>query len=343
MQAAVLRAIPSTRLSLESVPTPTLSAPDQLLLRVDACGICGTDLHILSGHSYRPALPFVLGHEPVGTVVAVGEAAGDRWLGRRVTLTLFTGCGQCAECRRGQERICARLRSISGVLGVWGGYAEWMIISAAQAVEVPTALSDLEAASLVDCGATAANAVRVALESDPRRMAIVGAGPIGFIAAEMLRDQGLTAEIVESSEPRRSAIEDIGYRAVASLSDLEEPPDLIIDCAGNPAVTAESIEVLAPAGVYVAAGYATVPSFELPHVARKELMLRGVRSGSRADLVHVLDVAASGRIRLPTIQVWPLEAINDAFDDLRERRVLGKAVIVPSASDRQSQEGPSHG
>src|SRR5437879_709779 len=117
-----------------------LSAPDELLLRVDACGICGTDLHILSGDSYRPALPFVLGHEPVGTVIAAGEAGGDRWLGRRVILTLFTGCGQCRECRRGQERICARLRSISGVLGVWGGYAESMVIRAAQAVEVPTAL-----------------------------------------------------------------------------------------------------------------------------------------------------------------------------------------------------------
>ena len=343
MQAAILSEIPSTQLVIRSVPTPTVDAPDHLLLRVDACGICGTDLHILAGTSYRPALPFVLGHEPVGTVTAAGTAAQDRWLGRRVTMTLFTGCGECPECRRGQERICARLRSITGVLGAWGGYAEYMTIHADQAVEVPGALSDLEAASLVDCGATAANAVRVALEYDPRRVAIVGAGPIGLLAAEMLKEQGLTAVIVQSSEPRRSAIEELGYQAVARLAELNEPPNVIIDCAGNPTVTVESIEALAPAGTYVAAGYATVPSFELPHVARKELIVRGVRSGSRADLVHVMDLAASGRIRLPAITTWSLDRINAAIDDLRQRRVRGKAVIVPATLNSDSQEGPSHG
>ena len=108
-------------------------------------------------------------------------------------------------------------------------------------------------------------------------------------------------------------------------------------------MTVDSIEALAPAGVYVAAGYATVPSFELPHVARKELTIRGVRSGSRRDLVHVLDLAGSGRIRLLAIRTWPLDEINQAFAALRERRVPGKAVILPAASDPKSQEGPRHG
>lgn len=331
MQAAIAREIPSRALAVETVTTPVVSASDDLLLRVAACGICGTDLHILQGHSYRPELPFVLGHEPVGMVEAAGEKVSDRWLGRRVALTLFTGCGECPECHVGQERICRRLKSISGVLGAWGGYAQYMLIHASQAVEVPLALSDAEAASLVDSGATAANAVRVALDHHPRRIAIVGAGPIGFIAAEMLRYETVPTELVVSREPRLSAMRDLGYRTVATLQELDEPPDVVIDCAGSAQVTVDGIEALAPAGLYVAAGYETVPSFELSKVARKELTLRGVRSGSRDDLVRALDLAASGRIRLPAIQTWPLRDINEAFNALRERRVPGKAIIVPAA------------
>jgi 2-desacetyl-2-hydroxyethyl bacteriochlorophyllide A dehydrogenase len=332
MQAALLRSLPALELSIETVAAPTATGPEDLLVRVTACGICGTDLHILAGRSYRPALPFVLGHEPVGIVVAAGEAAADRWLGRRVTLTLFTGCGQCPACDRGQERICSDLRSITGVLDAWGGYAEYMAIRAAQAVDVPETLSDVEAACLVDGGTTAANAVRVALEHSPRHVAVVGAGPIGFLAAEMLREQGVDVEVVESSHLRRSMIGSAGYQTSASLRAVASVPDVIIDCSGDSDVTAQSMESLAPGGVYVAVGYSTVSSFELAHVARKELTLRGIRSGSRADLIEVMNLAATGRIRLPPIRLWPLTEINDAFAALRERRVNGKAVISPMHS-----------
>ncbi len=335
MRAALVRTLPALELSIETVATPRAIGPEDLLVRLSACGICGTDLHILAGHSYRPALPFVLGHEPVGIVVEAGQRAGDRWLGRRVTLTLFTGCGECRECDRGQERICANLRSITGVLAAWGGYAEYMVINAAQAVEVPDALSDLEVACLVDGGATAANAVRVALESSPRRVVVVGAGPIGFVAAEMLRDRRVEVEVVQSSDPRRSMVRAAGYQTYARLPELTAMPDVIIDCSGDPSVTVQSMEALAPGGTYVAAGYAIVPSFDLARVARKELTLRGVRSGSRADLVEVMDLAAAGRIRLPPITAWPLTEINDALTALRERRVAGKAVISPMHSPEQ--------
>jgi 2-desacetyl-2-hydroxyethyl bacteriochlorophyllide A dehydrogenase len=334
MQAALLCEIPAPALALEVVPSPVVEAEDELLVSVDACGICGTDLHIMGGESYRPNLPFVLGHEPVGRVIDAGASVRARWLGRRITITLFTGCGSCAECVHGDERICSNLRTISGVLGAWGGYAGLMTVHANQAVEVPTAMTDLEAACLVDGGATAANAVRVALEARPSRIAVVGGGPIGWVVAEMLRNLGLEPVVVHRSEPRRAQIKALGYRVEPMLATIEEAPEAVIDCAGDPRVTAESIEALTPHGQYVAAGYAIVPSFDLPQVARKELTIRGVRSGSRADLVHVLDLAASGRIRLPSIQTWSLGGINDALAALRERRVPGKAVIVPTDTDR---------
>ena len=97
MQAAVAREIPTERLQIDQVEAPALEADDDVILRVEACGICGTDLHILSGESYRPQTPFVLGHEPVGVVVEAGPAANE-WLGLRVTMTNYTGEGSCPMC-----------------------------------------------------------------------------------------------------------------------------------------------------------------------------------------------------------------------------------------------------
>lgn len=107
-----------------SIEYPILNIPDGPLLRVSACGICGTDLHIMSGESYRPELPLVLGHEPVGTVVAQGAQVAAQWVGKQVTMILVTGCGECPYCRRGDERLNPNLLAVSGVLRVWGGYTD---------------------------------------------------------------------------------------------------------------------------------------------------------------------------------------------------------------------------
>lgn len=337
MIAAVLKQLPSQCLEVESVETPSSIAAGDLLVRVTACGICGTDVHILNGESYRPSLPFILGHEPVGTVVALGADVDPKWLGRRVTITLFSGCGACSYCKTGQERLCPQLVSISGVSGAWGGYAQYMVVHAAQLVDVPSLLSDLQVATLVDCGATAANAAGVALHARPDRVAVIGAGPIGFITAQLVHDRAVVCEVVEVSEARRQAMHELGFPVADAVDQLRERPDVIVDCTGNRLVTNESLDALRPGGTYVAAGYSVVPEFQLPMVARKELTIRGVRSGSRADLVNVLDLAATSRIALPAVQSWPLAGINDAFASLRASQVLGKAVIVlpPTQSGKE--------
>jgi 2-desacetyl-2-hydroxyethyl bacteriochlorophyllide A dehydrogenase len=328
MSAALVRDLPARRVSVDSVPIPRIEGPDHLLLRVEACGICGTDLHILAGSSYRPALPFVLGHEAVGTVVDSGSAAGS-WVGRRVTMTNFTGCGRCVMCRAGDERLCPDLVSITGVLGSWGGFAGYVRIHAAQALDVPLSLDAIAAASLVDAGATAANSVRVALERKPGRVLLIGAGPIGFLCAELLRAAGVPLDVVHPSPLRREALAAIGHHVVASFDEVEPAYDVVIDCAGVPDVIAPGIARLGPRGEYLLAGYARTPDLDLAVVARKEGVVRGIRSGRRSDLEMVIDAAADGSIRIPGITTWPLVAINDALDALRARAVPGKAVIVP--------------
>jgi propanol-preferring alcohol dehydrogenase len=324
MNAAVVRRLPTDHLEVAEVAEPSARA-DEVVVEVEACGICGTDIHILAGGSYRPELPFVLGHEPVGTVVAGGQ---DR-LGKRVTVTLFEGCGACRFCRDQDERLCPDLRSIVGVDRRWGAFAERFAVPARQLVEVPDGLDAGVAAAVVDAGATAANVARTATATGAGRVFVLGAGPVGELVARLLLLTDRAVEIVERSDARRMRLQQDGLSVVGTLAEIEGPPDGVVECTGSPDVIASALDRLRPHGVLVLAGYSVVPELDLAPVARKELAVRGVRSGSRADLADVLGLAAKGELEAPPVTTWSLDRINDAFDALRSGQVVGKAVINP--------------
>jgi len=333
MKAALLPELPADSLRVVNHPDP-VPAGGELLVAVTACGICGTDLHILAGESYRPHLPFVLGHEPVGTVLSAGSADGEAWVGRRVTITIFTGCGRCEQCRGGDERLCQVRSQATGVLERWGGFAERMVISLSQAVDVPGGLADANVAVLVDAGATAANAVRAVPATDGRAGAAVvaGGGPVGWLVAELLRLDGHEVTVVEPLPDRRAGVARLGYRVAPALGDVHDRISVVVDCAGGEGIVPWGLERLDPRGALVVVGYRTVREANFSFIARKELTVCGVRSGSREDLLRVLDLASSGRIRLPPVTTWPLEEINDAFTALRRGEVAGKAVITVAAN-----------
>ena len=337
MRAAVLTELPAEGFSVQSgVPDPQPEA-GAVVLEVDACGICGTDLEILRGRSYDPELPFVLGHEPVGRVVELGPDADLGLLGTRVTLTIFAGreetCDVCREhpdwrtpCRVGDERLCYDGAEVIGVLGRRGGFAERLEVPARLLVPVPEQLASPAAASLVDAGATAANAVRSVDQDDPRPVAVFGAGPLGFFAAQLLERPPL---VVEPNPRRRAAAAEIGLQTCAAVDELDVQLGAIVDCAGAPGLLDRGLQLLGAHGRYVVAGYGPLETNMAP-LARKELRIEGVRSGRREDLEAVLGLAASGELRLPEIQTWPLARIDDAFAALRAGEVAGKAVITIS-------------
>ena len=253
-------------------------------------------------------------------------------MGKRVTITLFTGDGTCPVCLAGDERLCPHLQSITGVLAVDGAYAEFVRVHARQLVEVPDSLSGPEVASLVDSGATAANSIRVALEARAAQVLVVGAGPIGFLAAEMLQADAVAHQVVESNELRRAKLASLGHTVVASFDQLAGQSDVVVDCTGASEVMAPGVAALTPHGLYVLAGYARVPDFDFGVVSRKEATIRGVRSGRREDLERLISLVASRKVRLPEISTWPLSEVNVALEALRTGAVPGKAVIIP---DRQ--------
>lgn len=335
MRAAVLTELPSEHFALDPAFPDPRPEPGSVVLEVEACGICGTDLEILRGRSYAPELPFVLGHEPVGRVAELGEGVDPALAGQRVTMTIFVGdeerCAVCRQhpdwrtpCRSGDERLCHAGAEVIGVLGRRGGFAERLEVPARLLVPVPPGLASEDAACLVDAGATAANAVRHLDPADPRPVAVFGAGPLGFLAAQLLDRPAL---VVEPNPRRRAAVAELGLPVFETPEGIEENLGAIVDCAGAPGLFAAGLELLGAHGRYVVAGYGPVEVSTAP-LARKELRVEGVRSGRREDLERVLGAVAAAELRLPAIETWPLALIDEAFAALRSGEVAGKAVIV---------------
>ena len=336
MRAARLERLPSDSMPVADVPVPD-PGPGELLMEVHCSGICGTDLEILAGRSYAPELPFILGHEPVGQIVAAGEGADPALVGRRVAVSIFRGrdetCETCVAhpdwatpCRTGDERLCIGGARINGVLAHEGAFAEFMTLAERQAVPIPDRLSSEDVSSLVDAGATAANAARNVPVGDPRPVLVAGGGPLGFFAAQLLAARGESVIVGEPNEGRRRAIGDLGIEAVADLASLDLIAGTVLDCSGAAAILPVGLDLLGPRGTFVVAGYSVVEADMAP-LARKELQIRGVRSGRREDLEEVIRRLDRGELVAPEISRWPLEEIDRAFDALRQGKVAGKAVI----------------
>ena len=170
-------------------------------------------------------------------------------------------------------------------------------------------------------------------------MLVAGAGPLGLLVAELLRAAGIAPALVEPNPLRRATAGALGFAAVESLAQADDPLDVVIDCAGAPGAVMPLLSRLAAHGLYVSVGYSVVPELDLAVVSRRELTIRGIRSGARADLARVLRLAADGTIRPPDCQTWALDGINDALDALRNGTVAGKAVIEFAAGAPSAGRG----
>ncbi len=329
MRAMVLER-PGEPLVAAERPRPE-PGPGQVLLRVLACGVCRTDLHVADGELPDPKLPLVLGHEIVGEVAALGAgveglAASDRigvpWLG-------WT-CGECAFCASGRENLCGRARFTGYRLD--GGYAEFAVADRRFCFPLPAGYSDAEAAPLLCAGLIGYRALTLAGEA--RRLGLYGFGAAAHILAQIARNQG--REVFAFTRPGDAEGQAFARRLGATWAggSDERPPeelDAALIFAPVGALVPAALAAVARGGTVVCAG---IHMSEIPAFAYEllwgERLLRSVANLTRADGEALLALAPRVPVRT-TVEPFPLADANRALERLRRGEVRGAAVLIPSA------------
>ena len=303
---------------------------DQLLIRVNACAVCRTDLHILDGELTRPKLPLVLGHEIIGTVVeAPGKSrfgAGDRvgvpWLG-------WT-CGECAYCTTGRENLCERARFTG--YDIDGGYAELCVADVRYCFPIAGTYDDAHAAPLLCAGLIGFRALRLAGEpSVARRLGIYGFGAAAHLVTQVAVARG--QRVFAFTRPGDTASQDfarsMGAAWAGATTELPEPLDAALIFAPAGELVPAALRATAKGGVVVCAGIhmSDIPSFPY-ELLWGERMIRSVANLTRRDGDDFLALAPTVPVRTE-VERFPLAKANEALDALRGGRVHGAAVLIP--------------
>lgn len=326
MKAMVLTQ-PNTRLIETVLPDP-VPGPRQVLLKVHACAVCRTDLHVIDGDLPHPALPLVPGHEIVGTVIATGPGVEQRRVGERVGVPwLAWSCGDCAYCRSGRENLCDRARYTG--YQVNGGYAELTVADERYVFPLDPSYSDVEAAPLMCAGLIGYRALRMAGEAE--RLGLYGFGAAAHIVAQVARHQGRSVfAFTRPGDAEAQALARSLGAAWAGGSD-EAPPEplaaaLIFAPVGSLVPTA--LKAVAKGGTVVCAGIhmSDIPSFPY-ELLWGERMVRSVANLTRRDGEEFLALAPKVPVRTTTT-AFALGRANEAVERLRNGQVAGAAVLT---------------
>ncbi len=326
MRAMVLEA-PGRALRLVERPVPT-PGPGQVLVRVAACGVCRTDLHVVDGELPDPALPIVPGHEVVGTVVALGAGVERLRQGERVGVPwLGYSCGTCGFCHAGRENLCERARFTGYQID--GGYGEFMLADERYCFPLPAAYGDAEAAPLLCAGLIGYRSLRKA--GDPARLGLYGFGAAAHIVIQLAVSEGRAVfAFTRPGDHKAQAFARSLGAAWAGRSDgpPPEPLDAAIIFAPVGALVPAALKAVAPGGRVVCAGIhmSDIPAFPYD-ILWREREIVSVANLTRRDGTEFLALAPKVPVRT-TVEPYPLTAANRALDDLRHGRVQGAAVLV---------------
>jgi len=313
---------------LDAVDMP-IPAPgrDQVLLRVRACGVCRTDLHVVDGDLTEGKLPIVPGHEIVGEVVSLGHAVRGFSPGERIGVPwLGHTCGTCPNCRSGRENLCPQARFTGYHLD--GGYAEYALAEARFCFPLPSTYSDAEAAPLLCAGLIGYRALRMA--GDARVLGIYGFGAAAHIVAQVACHQGrvLYAFTRPGDEDAQHFARSLGASwAGGSGERPPQPLDAAILFAPVGALVPQALAATAPGGTVVCAGIhmSDIPSFPY-QLLWGERIVRSVANLTRQDGEEFLALAPKVPVRTE-VEVFPLVRANEALARLRAGRVRGAAVL----------------
>jgi propanol-preferring alcohol dehydrogenase len=305
-------------LRLEDVPVPE-AADGQLLLRVLACGVCRTDVHVVDGELDRPKLPLVLGHQIVGIDESTGRRVGVPWLA-------WT-CGECRFCSSGRENLCVRARFTG--YDVDGGYAEYAVADERFCFPVPDGYPDLQAAPLLCAGLIGYRALHLA--GDAERLGLYGFGASAHIVAQVARHQGRRVFAFVRGEDAEAAAfaRELGAEwAGDSLGPGPEPLDAAIVFAPAGALVPAALRATDRGGVVVCAGIhmSDIPSFAY-ELLWEERVVRSVANLTRRDGEEFLPLASQVPVRTQ-VERFALDQANEAIAKVRAGEVRGAAVLV---------------
>jgi len=317
-------------IELQDRPRPTLR-PDQVLVEVDLCGICGSDLHASQlPQVYRGDC--VLGHESTGRVVAVGDNIADWAAGQRVAVNPNGNVdGTCVYCRSGRPNFC-RQATLETALGLQadGALAPLMAAFSGHLRRIPDELGTLEAA-WVEPTATALRAVDLAGELSGRTVLVTGGGPIGQLACRLAHLRSPARILLMEPAAQRAGFATsshaVSIAADADTSGLEV--DVVLECSGNAAATSTALKLLAPGGILVVVGAGPDPGLDSATILLKEITVRGSYIYTD-EFDRAIELLAAREIAVAdlTTVISPLTDALTAFDALRAGRVM-KALISP--------------
>ncbi|GAC02611.1 alcohol dehydrogenase [Gordonia namibiensis NBRC 108229] len=327
-------------------PEPTGT---ELLLDVDAAGLCLSDLHVMDTPSgvFDYPLPLTLGHEVAGTVRAVGPQADPAWIGETVVVHGIWSCGTCRNCARGRENYCLSLARkpggrnprIGNGLGHHGGLAERLLVPSADVLVPTNGLDPTVAAPLADAGLTAYHAISSNSDLiDASTVAVViGVGGLGHMAIQILRAMGVGAVIAVDNREQARALA-LALKADASYPSVDEAAedirarggaDIVLDFAGAPATVEPATTVLGPGGRLVIVGTAGGRVTVGKDVGLASgWQVRAPFWGTRSDLAAVVALAAAGKLTAETV-TFDLRDAPEAYEQLRRGELPGRAVVLP--------------
>lgn len=327
MKAAVAEAA-NQKWSIKEIDKPKPQA-NQVLIKIHASGICYTDVHQTKGH-LGVAFPRILGHEPVGEIVELGEGVKSRKLGDRVGVPwVQVGCGRCEWCARGKSNFCAEQLGTSAQLN--GGHAEYMVAYADATMLIPDGLSYEQAAPIFCAGYTVWSGLRLSEPQPGETIAVVGIGGLGHLAVQFAAANGFRTIAVSRSADKAEMIKkELGAHLV--VKDGEElakagGADVILATGNSAAAMNDALKGIRPDGRLVVMGADTEPLSLSPiDLLLKRIRVMGSQQNNREHLFEALQMVAQGKVKVVT-QVYDFDNVHEAYSKVEEGKVRFRAVL----------------
>lgn len=336
MRAAVLKGF-SEPLVIEERPIPQ-PGPGEILVKVHAVGICGTDLKIWHGKKADTPLPLVMGHEIAGEVAALGEGVSCVKKGMRGVVHFYCSCHQCELCRSNRETLCTHM---DGRLGFTrdGGLREYLTVNAENFIEVSDDIALDQICVVADAISTVYRGLRKTNIQKGDRVLVVGLGGLGTHAAQVAKAMGGLVYGVDVDQRKLDFAAEYGCTdTFISSKDPKETADMLIKAAGGFDIVIETVtrtstiavdlSVLNPSGRILVLGYGGGDiAFDPYSLVKREIAIYGSRASSRQDVRDVLKMISSGAVRPAISKYYTLEDVNLALKALETGELLGRQVI----------------